>query len=229
MAAPDYETKIYCCSNTTKAETKILASFDIFCSVLFLLYSTWFCELLKNRPEEFKNTTINDNSTLRDFHFLLDLEDQQQNFFVAGLLVGCGWNVALGGTLLFASEKEKQGLLKVWFGITLLEVLFGLFLVVLALWNFKRRVLISTTTIMVYLYKWYELWIVLGLIRDLHSGSTVFAKGIDDGPNPAFVIESPTPDHDPVYTIEGQGGTGSGPGGGGSSSTPKCSEALEKT
>lgn len=45
-----------------------------FCSVLFLLYSTWFCELLKNRPDEFKNTTMFDNSTLRDFNFLLDLE-----------------------------------------------------------------------------------------------------------------------------------------------------------
>lgn len=115
-----------------------------------------------------------------------------------------------------------------WFGITLAEVLLGIFMVILALWNFKRRVFITTTSVMVYLYKWYQLWIVLGCIRDLHSGSTVFAKGIDDGPNPAFVIESPTPEHDPVYTIEGQGGGGPG-GGDGGSHPPKCSDQLIKT
>lgn len=102
-----------------------------------------------------------------------------------------------------------------------MEVLLGLLLVVLALWNMKRRVFITSTSIMIYLYKWYQMWIVTLLVKEIHSGSTVFAKGIDDGPNPAFVIESPTPEHDPVYTIEGQGGGGA--------PTPKCSEQLIKS
>jgi len=57
---------------------------------------------------------------------------------------------------------------------------------------------------MVYLYKWYELWIVYQLIKEQQPRSAISAKKMEGENNPALVIVSPSPDPDAVYTIQGQ-------------------------
>lgn len=66
--------------------------------------------------------------------------------------------------------------------------------------------------IMGYIYAWYELWIVVCLIRELRSSSgsnmtmLVVADHVEpvDSDPPAVIVLSPSPTPVTVYTIEGE-------------------------
>lgn len=66
----------------------------------------------------------------------------------------------------------------------------------------KHQIPLGAVFVMGYLYAWYELWIVIRLIRELRSSSSLAILGISDHAktNPAVIVLSPSPT--PVSTAQ---------------------------
>jgi hypothetical protein len=119
------------------------------------------------------------------------------------MLLWHGWAIALGGTLFYAALKTIQGLLKVWFGVTSVLLVLQVVLTVAFVVMSQRKIVTGALGTMHCLFKWYELWIAIRLVREIRSASAVASDKPAANP-PTLVVMSPTPDPDSVYTINGK-------------------------